>query len=89
MSQIIIYPNEGKLAVVFPNPACGLTIEQIAGKDVPQGIPYLIMSVDQLPEDQTLFDAWEADFSEPDGFGDPDAYWAAQAAESEVAEEQV
>ena len=80
MNQVIIYPNEGALAVVFPNPESGLTIEQIATKDVPQNVPYLIIETEALPEDQTFFEAWEADFSEPHGLGDPETYWIEEAA---------
>ena len=38
---------------------CGLTIEQIAAKDVPAGKPYKIVSVDDIPSDRTFRDAWE------------------------------
>ena len=91
MTQVIIYPNEDALAVVFPNLACGLTVQQIAEKDVPQGVPYLIIETEALPEDQTFFEAWEADFSDPDGFGDPETYWineAARIAAEEAAAEE-
>ena len=34
----IIYPNdEGGVAVITPAPECGLSIEEIARKDVPAG----------------------------------------------------
>ena len=80
MNQVVIYPNEAALAVVFPNTDSGLTVKRIAQKDVPQGVPYLIIELAELPADPTFFEAWEADFSEPDGFGDPETYWAEEAA---------
>jgi hypothetical protein len=70
MNQVIIYPNdEGSLAVVYPAAECGLPIEEIAKKDVPAGKPYRIIDAALLPQDGTFFDAWEADFSNPDGIG--------------------
>lgn len=70
MSQVIIYPNdEGWLSVVVPTVECGLPIEEIAKKDVPAGKPYHIIDAELLPQDPTFFNAWEADFSNPDGVG--------------------
>jgi hypothetical protein len=86
MSQVIIYPNnEGWLSVVTPAPECGLSIEEIARKDVPAGKPYHIINVNQMPQDNTFFNAWEADFSNPDGYGiGADAWFAEQAAKEQA-----
>lgn len=66
----IIYPNdEGGLCVVIPSPNTKLTIEQLALKDVPAGKPYKIIEDSDVPTDRTFRNAWEADFSNPDGFG--------------------
>lgn len=60
MNQRIIYPNdEGGVAVIIPAPECGLTIEQIAAKDVPAGKPYQIVNVSDIPTDRTFRNAWE------------------------------
>jgi len=60
MTQVIIYPNdEGWLSVVTPASECGLTIDEIARKDVPAGKPYHIINADQLPTDNVFFNAWE------------------------------
>lgn len=60
MNQRIIYPNdEGGVAVIIPAPNCGLTIEQIAAKDVPQGKPFKIVDVTDIPTDRTFRNAWE------------------------------
>jgi len=60
MNQRIIYPtDEGGVAVVIPAPECGLTIEEIAAKDVPAGKPFKIVDVADIPTDRTFRDAWE------------------------------
>jgi hypothetical protein len=59
-NKLIIYPtNDGGVAVVIPAPNCGLTIEQIAQKDVPAGVPFKIIDASELPEDRTFRNAWE------------------------------
>jgi hypothetical protein len=59
MNQRIIYPtDEGGVAIIIPAD-CGLTIEEIAAKDVPQGKPYKIVDVADIPTDRTFRDAWE------------------------------
>lgn len=60
MNQRIIYPNDdGGVSIIIPAPNCGLTIEQIAVKDVPAGKPYKIVDVSEIPEDRTFRAAWE------------------------------
>lgn len=60
MNQRIIYPNdEGGVAVIVPAPNSGLTIEQIAAKDVPAGKPFKIISTEEVPSDRTFRNAWE------------------------------
>lgn len=60
MNKRIIYPtDEGGVAVIIPMPDCGLTIEQIAAKDVPQGKPFKIVDVIDIPTDRTFRNAWE------------------------------
>jgi hypothetical protein len=85
MLQVIIYPNdEGWLSVVSPAPECGLSVEEIARKDVPAGKPYHIINRDQLPQDNVFFNAWEADFTNAAGQGiGADAWFAEQAAKKE------
>jgi hypothetical protein len=56
----IIYPTpEGGVAILTPNPDCGLTLEQIAAKDVPAGVPFRIVEATDIPEDRTFRNAWE------------------------------
>ena len=60
MTKRIIYPTDnGGVAVIVPAPECGLTIEQIAAKDVPAGKPYKIVDVADIPSDRTFRNAWE------------------------------
>lgn len=60
MNQRIIYPNdEGGVSIIVPAPECGLTIEEIAAKDVPAGKPYKIVDVSDIPSDRTFRNAWE------------------------------
>lgn len=85
MIQVIIYPNDdGWLSVVSPAAECGLSIEEIARKDVPAGKPYHIIDRTLLPQDNVFFNAWEADFSSPGGHGiGHDAWFAEQAAKEQ------
>ena len=70
----IIYPtDEGGVAVIVPAPECGLTIEEIAAKDVPPIVvygpeqtvasssprPFKIIDVSEIPSDRTFRNAWE------------------------------
>lgn len=60
MKKRIIYKTEnGGVAVIVPSPDCGLTIEQIAAKDVPHGVPFKIVDKADIPSDRTFRDAWE------------------------------
>ena len=60
MNQRIIYPtDDGGVAIIIPAAECGLTIEQIAAKDVPEGKPYKIVDATDIPTDRTFRNAWE------------------------------
>jgi len=60
MNSRIIYPtDDGGVAVIVPAPECGLTIEEIAAKDVPAGKTYKIVDVSDIPSDRTFRNAWE------------------------------
>jgi hypothetical protein len=60
MNQRIIYPtDDGGVAIIIPAPECGLTIEEIAVKDVPAGKPFKIVDVADIPTDRTFRNAWE------------------------------
>jgi hypothetical protein len=58
MNSRILYPtDDGGVAVIVPAD-CGLTIEEIAAKDVPAGTPYEIVDVADIPSDRTFRGAW-------------------------------
>lgn len=73
MEKRIIYKNDnGGVTVLIPSKRClqTYTIEQIAEKDVPEGKPYKIVNVSDIPSDRTFRDAWEIDEAElTDGVG--------------------
>ena len=70
MDQRIIYQNDdGGMAVITPCD-CGLTIEEIAAKDVPTGKPYKIVDVADIPTDREWRDSWTVDEADlTDGVG--------------------
>ena len=66
----IIYQNDnGGVAVLIPAD-CGLTIEQIAAKDVPTGKAYKIVDAADIPTDREWRDSWTVDEADlTDGVG--------------------
>ena len=84
MSKTILYPNSnGSVVFVWPAPDTEFSVEQIAQKDVPEGVPYIIANTADLPSDHAFFEAFEADFSNPDGHGIGQEAWFAQQEVSE------
>ena len=60
MNSRIIYPtDDGGVAVIIPAPECGLSLQEIAAKDVPAGKPYKIIDGTDIPSDRTFRNAWE------------------------------
>lgn len=58
----IIYQNaDGGCSVIAPAPNSDLTIEEIAAKDVPTGVPFRIVPDEAVPADRTYRNAWVAD----------------------------
>ncbi len=59
MGKRIIYTKpDGGVAIIIPAD-CGLTMEQIAAKDVPAGAEFKIVDVSEIPSDRTFRAAWE------------------------------
>jgi hypothetical protein len=85
MNQRIIYPNGNGISIVIPTGE--LPVDEVARKDVPAGVPYLIVDVDFIPTDRTFRNAWEADFSNPDGYGIGAEAWFAEQAAKQTNEE--
>ena len=69
----IIYKNEnGGVSVIYPTDEAlsFMTIDEIAKKDVPTGLPYKIVEDSEIPADRTFRDAWVVDeASLTDGVG--------------------
>ena len=82
----ILYPNHDGGVVVL-HPTNELPFEEVCRKDVPAGAPYLILTDDSEIADRTFRDAWEADFSNPDGYGIGADAWFAEKAAAEAAEQ--
>jgi hypothetical protein len=73
MNKRIIYPNDFDGVSIIVPADCGLTIEEIAEKDVPPIVvygpdmeiisstprPYQIVELEDIPSDRTFRDAWE------------------------------
>lgn len=75
--------ENGGISIVIPTGE--LAIEEVARKDVPAGVPYKIVDADSIPSDRTFRDAWEMDFSNPDGHGIGHEAWFAEQAAKEQA----
>ena len=71
MDKRIIYKNDdGTISIIIPA-NCGLTVEQIAQKDVPTGKPYKIVNISEVPSDREFRNAWTIDDTElTDGVGE-------------------
>lgn len=63
MNKAIIYQTPTGVAVIRPTWEVldNWSIEAIALKDVPHGVPYKIVSIDDIPIDRTFRNAWEVD----------------------------
>ena len=72
MDKRIIYKNtDGSVSIIVPITDSGLTVEQIAKKDVPTGFKYKIVDVSEISSDRTFRDAWTIDEAElTDGVGE-------------------
>ena len=57
--RILWQTEDGGVAVIIPTDTCGLTVEEIAAKDVPEGRPSKIVDASEVPSDRTFRNAWE------------------------------
>ncbi len=71
LSKRIVFQNDdGGVSIIIPA-GCGLTIEEIAAKDVPTGRPYAIVDAADIPADRSQREGWtvnEVDLT--DGVGE-------------------
>jgi hypothetical protein len=68
--QRIIYPAmEGGVAILTPSPEYlqGHTIQQLAAKDVPAGLPYQVVDSGSFPAEIGFRNAWVANFEDYQG----------------------
>ena len=70
MKEVIIYKNKiGKLLIMFPSGSLDTMLT--AKKDVPTGVPFKIVALEELPNDWDYSDAWDIDEAElTDGVGE-------------------
>jgi hypothetical protein len=55
-NRVIYSTAEGGVALIVPAP--GATLEDLL-QAVPEGVPYQVVSVDDIPSDRTFRNAWE------------------------------
>jgi len=68
--RIVYLEKSGTLSVIWPSPEWAGTIDDLAQKDVPTGLKYLIVEDNFIPTDRSFRDAWEIAESElTDGVG--------------------
>ena len=68
--KIVYNRSDGELSVIHPAPEWSGSMEELAQKDVPTGLKYLIVEDSFLPSDRTFRNAWEIAESElTDGIG--------------------
>ena len=56
--RIVYVQDNGILGIIVPANECGLTIEEIQTKDVPEGKTSYIVDVSEVPSDRTFRNAW-------------------------------
>lgn len=71
MKKRIIYQNDGGgVSIISPAKGSGLTVEQVAAKDVPTGNAYKIVDVSDIPTDRKERAGWSVDVEDlTDGVG--------------------
>lgn len=71
MTKFIVFKeDDGSISIIKPIEGCGLTLEEIAAKDVPSGKKYKIIEATDVPTDRYFRNAWDMDESEmTDGVG--------------------
>lgn len=58
MKRIVYQNDEGGISIIVSADECGLTIKEIATKDVPTGKEYHIVDASEIPTDRTFRGAW-------------------------------
>lgn len=78
IKKLVVHPNPYGPGIFILHPVleCGLSVTEIARKDVPDGVPFKIINQTDLPSDMNFFGAFEVDFSNPDGYGIGHEKWS-------------
>ena len=56
--RIVYMQDDGTVAIMIPTDECGLTVEQIQAKDVPDGKTSYIIDATEVPTDRSFRNAW-------------------------------
>tara|TARA_R100001086_G_C11633958_1_gene202520 strand:+ start:62 stop:262 length:201 start_codon:yes stop_codon:yes gene_type:complete len=56
--RIVYIQDNGIVAIVIPSDDCGLTVEEIQAKDVPDGKTSYIIDATDVPSDRSFRNAW-------------------------------
>ena len=56
--RIVYMQDDGTVAIMIPTDECGLTVEQIQEKDVPDGKTSYIIDASEVPTDRSFRNAW-------------------------------
>ena len=56
--RIVYIQDNGIVAIVIPSDDCGLTVEEIQAKDVPEGKTSYIINATDVPSDRSFRNAW-------------------------------
>ena len=56
--RIVYIQDNGIVAIVIPSDDCGLTVEEIQAKDVPDGKTSYIINATDVPSDRSFINAW-------------------------------
>ena len=61
--KILFKNDDGGVSILHPTEEAlsFMTIDEIAKKDVPTGLPYKIIADSEIPTDRTFRDAWTVD----------------------------
>lgn len=63
--RIIVKNGDGTVSIMIPALNTSLSIEEIAAKDVPEGLSYRIVDKSIIPTDREFRNAWTDDFPGP------------------------
>tara|TARA_A100000172_G_scaffold17379_1_gene9580 strand:+ start:2858 stop:3058 length:201 start_codon:yes stop_codon:yes gene_type:complete len=56
--RIVYMQDDGTVAIMIPTDNCGLTVEEIQAKDVPDGKTSYIIDATEVPTDRSFRNAW-------------------------------